>query len=51
MLKYLPFLLLGCAQHPTPIHGTGEEITPPSGWLEYCKRHPEDRGCVPITQP
>jgi hypothetical protein len=45
LLVLVTIFLCSCAVKPTPIKG-GEEIGPPSGWLEYCDRHPEDKGCI-----
>lgn len=35
--------LTACA--PQRIAGTGTRVEPPQGWVEYCKRHPEDKAC------
>lgn len=41
-------LMLGCAEAPKRIAGTGERVAPPSGWIDYCYRHREDPGCKPL---
>jgi predicted transglutaminase-like cysteine proteinase len=44
MARYLLILLLaGCAA-PEPFIA-GEPTVPPHGWVDYCKRHPQDRDC------
>jgi predicted transglutaminase-like cysteine proteinase len=46
MAIILLLLANACAQHPTRIQGTGEAVSPPNGWTEYCHRHTEDVDCV-----
>jgi predicted small secreted protein len=36
--------LTGCST-PSRIDGTGEIVSPPAGWVDYCRRHPADPGC------
>ena len=40
------FLLMGCTYIPqsTTIQ-TGQEVSAPAGWQDYCIRHPEDPSC------
>ena len=37
--------VLASCESPESIHGTGVMVEPPSGWVDYCYRHPEDGGC------
>jgi hypothetical protein len=40
-------LLAGCAAPlTTPIKGTGEEVGPPAGWVDWCTRNPKDPDCI-----
>lgn len=39
----LLFSMTACA--PQRIAGTGTRVEPPAGWVDYCKRHPEDKAC------
>lgn len=36
----------GCAADPDRIEGSGIEARPPNGWLDFCQRNPQDRGCA-----
>jgi hypothetical protein len=47
----LVLTITGCADSPTPIRGTGAEVAPPSGWLEYCDRHKDEPFCVRAGNP
>lgn len=42
----LLLLCNACAETPTRIEGTGERVSPPAGWVDYCYRHVDDVDCV-----
>ena len=41
------FSFIGCAPHipQSATIQTGQEVSAPAGWQDYCIRHPEDPSC------
>lgn len=37
----------GCAAEPERVQGSGSLAQPPAGWVDFCRRNPEDPSCGP----
>lgn len=44
LITLLALLLMACPG-PQILHGTGQRVDPPGGFVDYCNRHPERAEC------